>query len=90
MPAVLGGYGKMKTYEIIHLETGKVLQTRQADGFTVDEHGIVIFYEQPDKLLPRTSVATTQISASTFVDEKKAPKPALVVPFPEEQCKKES
>ena len=80
----------MKTYEIIHLETGKVLQTRQADGFTVDEHGIVIFYEQPDKLLPRTSVATTQISASTFVDEKKAPKPALVVPFPEEQCKKES
>ena len=76
----------MKTYEIIHLETGKVLQTRQADGFTVDEHGIVIFYEQPDKMVPRNNVGTTQVSASTLVAEKKAPKPALVMPLPEEQC----
>ena len=82
--------GELKTYEIIHLETSKVLQVVEADGFTTDEHGVVTFYKQPDKMLPRIDTAITQISASTLIVEKKTPQPALVVPFPEDQCTKQS
>jgi hypothetical protein len=80
----------VKTYEIKHLETGKVLQTVEADGFTVDgENGVVVFYTNGEFTSSKSNVAITQVSASTLIDEKRAPKPALVVPFPEAQCTKQ-
>lgn len=80
----------MKHYEIKHLETAKVLLAIDADGFTVDENGIVIFYAEGEGLRSRNNVATTQVSSSVLIEEKRTPKPALVVPFPEEQCQKQS
>ena len=80
----------MKTYEITHLETDKVLSTVEADGFIVDE-GVVLFYKDADTYKTgRINVAITQISVSTLIVEKKTPKPALVVPFQEEECTNQS
>lgn len=87
----------MKTYTISSLESGKVMAKVEADGFTVDENGLVVFYQDTTVKNKfgtngRRNVGITQISPSTVIDEVKIPGPALVVPFPsaEGQCTSQS
>jgi hypothetical protein len=82
----------MRTFEIIHLETGKALRTVEAEGFMVNEQGVVTFYAtEKIKSIPLAyNVATTQVSSSTLIVEKVTPKPVLVMSSPEEQCTKQS
>jgi hypothetical protein len=72
----------MREYDIKSLETGTILGTVVADKFEVNESGVVKFIQHggfPASLL----VATTQVSSSTLIVERIAPKPALVVPITE-------
>lgn len=82
----------MKTYEIKSLDNGAILSSMEADGFTVDEHGIVLFYKksQFEAGQSKTYVGATQISASVLLFEKVTPIPGLVVPFPEASCQNQS
>jgi hypothetical protein len=89
----------LKTYEIKHLETGNVLSTIGAEGFSVSESGIVTFYDNeekpvapvyrgtggPNTVKSKTTVAVTQVSTATLIIERPSIKLAPVVPITHHQ-----
>lgn len=78
-----GKHGSMKTYKIKSLETGKELGEVNADGFNVNDEGVVTFYTEggsgKDRFGNRTNIGTTQVSSSTLIAEEKPPTPVLVI-----------
>lgn len=84
----------MYEYDIRSLETGQILHTVVADGFSVGDNGIVSFTSSEEHVRstdfggpPSTTrvrlIATTQVSSSTIITKRTTPKPALVVPITE-------
>lgn len=65
----------MKTFHINDLGSGKVLHSVEADSFTVDENGIVVFHTNAGN-----RVGVTQVSAGTIITSENKPGPVAVMP----------
>ncbi len=66
----------LKTYSIIHLEMGRVLQEVKAEGFTLADNGMVVFHSSArssDGVLKKYNNAVTQISTSILICEQGIP-----------------
>lgn len=81
-------WAEVNEYEITHLETGEILETISADGFTVSDMGVISFYKYDgyashvgdNRTRARAIFAVTQVSPSTLTVKKETPTP-VVVPF---------
>lgn len=72
----------MNDYVIKSLENGAVLATVSAHSMLVTDSGIVYFYQNDEAGPGKRVIATTQVSSSTLIVEKKTEKPVVVLPFP--------